>query len=83
MSGLSRLQAAKRAFVRVLLQLASLYGIAPDVNRESPDDALIKALRVRTVCRSAKARRIAKNLAGGLKKVCKEVLDKEGAATRG
>ena len=28
-------------------------------------------------------RHVAKNIAGGLKKVCKEVLDKEGAATRG
>ena len=39
--------------------------------------------RIRAVCRSARARRVAKNLAGGLKKVCREVLDKKGAATRG
>ena len=39
--------------------------------------------RIRAVCRSARARRVAKNLAGGLKKACKEVLDKNGAATRG
>ena len=39
--------------------------------------------RVRAVCRSAKAKRVAKNLARGLRKVCKEVITKGGAATRG
>ena len=39
--------------------------------------------RVRAVCCSAKAQRMARNLARGLKKVCKEVIDKKGAATRG
>ena len=33
--------------------------------------------------RSAKAKCVAKNLAGGLRKVCKEVIDKAGAATKG
>ena len=39
--------------------------------------------RVRAVCRSAKAMRVAKNPAGGLRKVCKEVIKEGGAATRG
>jgi len=39
--------------------------------------------RIRALCRSAKARQVAKNLAGGLKRVCKEVIKKGGAATRG
>ena len=35
----------KRAFVSVLLSLASAYGIAPDVSRDSDDDAIRQAYR--------------------------------------
>ena len=33
----------KRALVSVLLSLASAYGIAPDINRDSDDDAILQA----------------------------------------
>ena len=39
--------------------------------------------RVLAVCRSAKAKRAATNLAGGVRKVCKAVIGKKGVATKG
>lgn len=39
--------------------------------------------RVRGICRSAAAQRVAQSCALGLKKVCREVLDRDGAATSG
>ena len=36
--------------------------------------------RVEQVLQTAKAQRVAANIAGGLKKVCKEVAEKGGAA---
>lgn len=39
--------------------------------------------RVRTVCASARAQQVAKSCALGLKKVCKEIIQKGGAAARG
>ena len=44
--GVGPIQRAKRAFVRVLLHLASVYGIALAVNRECLDDDLVKAYRM-------------------------------------
>ena len=38
---------------------------------------------VRSVVASARAKRVAKNYAFGLRKVCEEVRRKKGAATRG
>ena len=35
----------KRAFVSVLLSLAVAYGVAPDINRDSDDDAILQAYR--------------------------------------
>ena len=35
----------KRAFVSVLLSLASAYGIAPDISQDSDDDASLQAYR--------------------------------------
>ena len=97
--GVGPVQAAKKAFVRVLLHLASVYGVAANVNRESPDDDLMKAFRkVAFRCHPDKggiaahtknlnvardAWKEAQNLAGSLRKVCREVIDKEGAARRG
>ena len=40
-------------------------------------------LRIGAVIRSAKAQRVAKNYAAGLEKVCREVIKKKGAMTRG
>ena len=57
--------------------------LADMVNRRPVLNKMAYRARVREVCRSAKAKRVAKNIAGGLRKVCKEVLDKKGAATRG
>ena len=39
--------------------------------------------RVRTVCASARAQQVAKSCCSGLKKVCKEIIQNKGAATRG
>ena len=39
--------------------------------------------RVRTVCASARAQQVARSCALGLKKVCKEIIQKGGEATRG
>ena len=39
--------------------------------------------RIRAICRSANAQRVASNFAKGLKNVCREVVKKKGAATRG
>ena len=36
MVGMGAPQAAKRAFVRVIVYLASVYGISTNVNRDSP-----------------------------------------------
>ena len=43
MVGMGAPQAAKRAFARVIVCLASLYGISANVNRDSPDADLMKA----------------------------------------
>ena len=45
MVGMGAPQAAKRAFVRVIVYLASVYGISANVNRDSPDADLMKAYR--------------------------------------
>jgi hypothetical protein len=39
--------------------------------------------RVRSVCSSREAQRVAKSCVLGLRKVCKEIVAKKGAATRG
>ena len=39
--------------------------------------------RVRALCRSQEAQRVGRNCAGGLRRVCREVVRKGGAATRG
>lgn len=39
--------------------------------------------RVKNICRSQRAQRVARNIALGLKRVCREVVKKKGAATRG
>ena len=57
--------------------------LADMVNRRPVLNKMAYRARVREVCRSASAKRVAKNFAGGLRQVCKEVLDKKGAATRG
>ena len=57
--------------------------LADMVNRRPVLNKMAYRARDREVCRSAKAKHVAKNLAGGLRKVCKEVIEKEGAATRG
>ena len=56
--------------------------LADMVNRRPVLNKMAYRARVREVCRSAKAKRVANNLAGGLRKVCKEVLDKKGARPR-
>ena len=38
-------QAAKRAFVKVLLALAAIYGLLLQVTRDSDDAAVVKAFR--------------------------------------
>jgi hypothetical protein len=41
------------------------------------------AVRVRSLCRSQQAQRVASNFANGLKRVCNEVIAKKGAASSG
>ena len=41
----SPLGRARRAFVSVLLSVAAAYGVAVSVNRDSPDDQLLKTFR--------------------------------------
>ena len=39
--------------------------------------------RIKRICKSKRAQRVAVNIAGGLKKVCLEVVANKGAASRG
>ncbi len=65
MGGTGQQQAAKRAFVKVLLRIAGLYKVACSVNRDSADSALLAAYRrVQAKCHPDK---------GGLKKHAQEL----------
>jgi hypothetical protein len=101
-------QAAKRAFVAVLLALARQYGVGVGVDRDSNDDLLEKTfrramgakdledlqcgrapvdkaafeLRVQRLLQTRKAKEVASNCTLNLKKVCAEVVRKDGAASR-
>lgn len=52
-------------------------------NKRKPLGKTAYVARVRSVCRSAKAKTVASNCAKSLRKTCLEVLKKKGAATRG
>jgi hypothetical protein len=105
-------QAAKRAFVAVLLALARQYGVdvgipprSPDLNPvekfwswlrralgakdledlqcgRAPVDKAAFKLRVQRSLRTRKAKEVASNCTLNLKKVCAEVVRKDGAASR-
>lgn len=53
------------------------------VAKRAPLDKTAYRQRVRSICRSKRAQRVAANCAKGLRKVCQEVIYKQGAATRG
>ena len=57
--------------------LADLRAKRPVLNK-----SMLKA-RVRQICATAACTRVARNCAKGLRKVCREVVLKEGAASRG
>ena len=76
---------AKRALVALLRTLAAAYACAVRVTRESEDAEVRTAYkaRLRAVLRSKKTQGVAGRIAAGLLKVCKEVVKKKGAASRG
>ena len=51
--------------------------------KRAPVDREGLKTRVRSLFQSAKAKTVAANCAKGLRKVCREVKEKSGAATRG
>ena len=57
--------------------------LADLVNKRPVLGKIAYKTRIRAVIRSAKAQRVAKNYAAGLRKVCKEVVEKKGAMARG
>ena len=75
---------ARRALVKVLLALATVYAVVLDLNRVAGRPTLGKTAykaRVRAVCRSKKAQQVAASQAKLMKRVCNLVIKKRGAAT--
>ena len=67
-------------WLRRMLRNADLLDLK---NKRPPLGKMAYQLRIRTICRSAKAQKVGANFARGLVNVCKEVILKKGAATRG
>ena len=77
----SRLQAAKRALVSVILQLQR---DLDDLQKNKPRPTKPEYVkRVKAILRSAKAHEVAGNCVASLKQTCQEVSDNEGRASRG
>ena len=74
----SAIDLCKRALVALLKKLALAYGVALEVTRDS---TAFKA-RVKAFLRTKKVLNVAKAKFNAFKKVCREVKDKGGAASR-
>ena len=91
-SFLKKAKATKEAVAEQGVSLWHIPPRSPDLNpvekcwvstKERPLSKSAYAVRVRSLCGSQKAQRVASHFAKGLKRVCNEVIAKKGAASSG